>query len=111
MVNSYGLHYGSWYSKTGLGNRIAYIMIQKFGKRSLGIGYAITGLELILGALIPSNSARTGGSFGQLLNLFQKKATILSQMMLLVKRLVPTLTLLPFMPIFINGFVYYRCCS
>ncbi|RVU70226.1 MULTISPECIES: DASS family sodium-coupled anion symporter [Lactobacillus] len=48
-------------SKTGLGNRIAYIMIQKFGKRSLGIGYAITGLELILGALIPSNSARTGG--------------------------------------------------
>lgn len=48
-------------SKTGLGNRIAYIMIQKFGKKSLGIGYAITGLELVLGALIPSNSARTGG--------------------------------------------------
>lgn len=48
-------------SKTGLGNRIAYIMIEKFGKKSLGIGYAITGLELILGALIPSNSARTGG--------------------------------------------------
>ncbi|MBP2057679.1 DASS family divalent anion:Na+ symporter [Lactobacillus colini] len=48
-------------SKTGLGNRIAYIMIQKFGKKSIGIGYAITGLELILGALIPSNSARTGG--------------------------------------------------
>lgn len=48
-------------SKTGLGNRIAYNMIKKFGKRSLGIGYAITGLELILGALIPSNSARSGG--------------------------------------------------
>lgn len=48
-------------SKTGLGNRIAYLMIEKFGKKSLGIGYAITGLELILGALIPSNSARTGG--------------------------------------------------
>lgn len=48
-------------SKTGLGHRIAYNMIKKFGKRSLGIGYAITGLELILGALIPSNSARTGG--------------------------------------------------
>lgn len=48
-------------SKTCLGNRIAYIMIEKFGKKSLGIGYAITGLELILGALIPSNSARTGG--------------------------------------------------
>ncbi|MBA1394503.1 anion permease, partial [Lactobacillus sp. XV13L] len=28
---------------------------------SMGIGYALTGLELILGALIPSNSARTGG--------------------------------------------------
>lgn len=48
-------------SKTGLGNRIAYWMIEKFGKKSLGIGYAITGLEVILGALIPSNSARTGG--------------------------------------------------
>ncbi|MDO4855827.1 MAG: DASS family sodium-coupled anion symporter [Limosilactobacillus gorillae] len=47
--------------KTGLGNRIAYNMIKWFGKRSLGIAYALTGLELILGGLIPSNSARTGG--------------------------------------------------
>lgn len=48
-------------SKTGLGNRIAYWMIRRFGKRSIGIAYAITGLEIVLGALIPSNSARTGG--------------------------------------------------
>ncbi len=48
-------------SKTGLGNRIAYEMIKRFGKKSIGIGYALTGLELILGALVPSNSARTGG--------------------------------------------------
>ncbi|MBD5431011.1 DASS family sodium-coupled anion symporter [Lactobacillus agrestimuris] len=48
-------------SKTGLGNRIAYLMIERFGKKSLGIGYALTGLELVLGALVPSNSARTGG--------------------------------------------------
>ncbi len=48
-------------SKTGLGNRVAYVMIEKFGKRSIGIGYAITGLELMMGALVPSNSARTGG--------------------------------------------------
>lgn len=55
FIMAYGI------SKTGLGNRIAYWMIRRFGKRSIGIGYAITGLELILGALIPSNSARTGG--------------------------------------------------
>ncbi|CAM3122180.1 divalent anion:Na+ symporter, DASS family [Lactobacillus bombicola] len=55
FIMAYGI------SKTGLGNRIAYWMIRRFGKRSIGIGYAITVLELILGALIPSNSARTGG--------------------------------------------------
>ena len=55
FIMAYGI------SKTGLGNRIAYWMIEKFGKKSIGIGYAITGLELVLGALIPSNSARTGG--------------------------------------------------
>lgn len=55
FIMAYGI------SKTGLGNRIAYWMIRRFGKRSIGIGYAVTGLELILGALIPSNSARTGG--------------------------------------------------
>lgn len=55
FIMAYGI------SKTGLGNRIAYWMIRRFGKKSLGIGYAITGLELVLGALIPSNSARTGG--------------------------------------------------
>src|SRR5699024_2034217 len=44
-------------SKTGLGNRIASIMIQKFGGWSFGIGYATTRLELIRGALIRSHSA------------------------------------------------------
>lgn len=48
-------------SKTGLGNRIAFLLIKRFGKKSLGVAYAITGLELVTGALIPSNSARSGG--------------------------------------------------
>lgn len=52
-------------SKTGLGNRVAYLKIKRFCKKSSGIGYAITGLELIMGALIPSNSARTGVLLGQ----------------------------------------------
>lgn len=55
FIMAYGI------TKTGLGNRIAYHMIKLFGKRSLGIAYSITGLELVLGALVPSNSARTGG--------------------------------------------------
>lgn len=40
-------------------------MIKRFCKKSIGIGYAITSLELIMGALIPSNSARTGVLLGQ----------------------------------------------
>ena len=51
-------------SKTGLGNRVAYLM-KRFCKKSIGIGYAITGLELIMGALIPSNSTHTGVLLGQ----------------------------------------------
>ena len=50
FIMAYGI------SKTGLGNRIAYWMIEKFGKKSIGIGYAITGLELVLGALIDRKS-------------------------------------------------------
>ncbi|UMZ73841.1 anion permease [Natranaerofaba carboxydovora] len=47
--------------KTGLGQRIAYLMIKRFGKSSLGLSYAIVGSDLILAPATPSNTARAGG--------------------------------------------------
>lgn len=47
--------------KTGLGNRIAYILIEKFGKKTLGLVYAIAGVNMVVGPAIPSSTARTGG--------------------------------------------------
>ncbi|PNK61698.1 anion permease [Psychrobacter sp. FDAARGOS_221] len=47
--------------KTGLGSRIAYYFISIFGKRTLGIGYALAIAELIIAPITPSNTARGGG--------------------------------------------------
>jgi DASS family divalent anion:Na+ symporter len=47
--------------KTGLGRRIAFIFIRSIGQRSLGLGYALAGTELILATFIPSTGARAGG--------------------------------------------------
>ena len=50
------------YEKTGLGRRIALLLIKKLGRSSLGLGYAVAASDLILAPFIPSNSARTGGT-------------------------------------------------
>ncbi|KFN89296.1 anion permease [Tetragenococcus muriaticus] len=47
--------------KTGLGYRIAYLLIEKFGKKTIGLVYAITGVNIVVGPAIPSSTARTGG--------------------------------------------------
>jgi len=47
--------------KTGLGMRIAYLFVGKFGKHTLGLGYSFTISELLLAPVIPSNTARAGG--------------------------------------------------
>ncbi|QEM83245.1 DASS family sodium-coupled anion symporter [Halomonas binhaiensis] len=47
-------------AKTGLGNRIGYAFISIFGKRTLGIGYALTLAELTIAPITPSNTARGG---------------------------------------------------
>lgn len=47
--------------KTGLGHRVAYVLIEKFGKKTLGLLYAITGVNLVVGPAIPSSTARNGG--------------------------------------------------
>jgi L-tartrate/succinate antiporter len=50
------------YEKTGLGKRIALILVKFLGKRTLGLGYAITFSDLILAPFTPSNTARSAGT-------------------------------------------------
>jgi len=47
--------------KTGLGARIGYFLISLFGKKTLGIAYALAFAETILAPVTPSNTARGGG--------------------------------------------------
>lgn len=50
------------YEKTGLGKRISLILVSKMGKRTIGLGYAIALSDLLLAPIIPSNTARSGGT-------------------------------------------------
>jgi DASS family divalent anion:Na+ symporter len=47
--------------KTGLGNRIGFYFISLFGKKTIGIGYALAISELVIAPVTPSNTARGGG--------------------------------------------------
>ncbi|MFN7038992.1 MAG: DASS family sodium-coupled anion symporter [Alphaproteobacteria bacterium] len=47
--------------KTNLGQRIAYYLITKFGKNSIGLAYSLIFTEFVLAPMIPSTSARGGG--------------------------------------------------
>ena len=49
------------YEKTGLGHRIALVIIKRMGKSTLLLGYGIALADLILAPFIPSPSARSGG--------------------------------------------------
>lgn len=46
---------------TGLARRIALFFVRLFGKNSLGICYALGISDSVLGTIIPSNGARSGG--------------------------------------------------
>ena len=47
--------------QTGLGKRISLLCIFYLGKTMIGLGYALCCAELILGPVVPSNTARGGG--------------------------------------------------
>lgn len=47
--------------KTGLGRRIALIFVRAFGKKTLGLSYALSAVDLIVAPGTPSNTARAGG--------------------------------------------------
>jgi DASS family divalent anion:Na+ symporter len=46
---------------TGLARRIALFFVRLFGRRSIGICYALTVSDVVLASMIPSNGARSGG--------------------------------------------------
>ncbi len=46
---------------TGLGSRLAYSVMGRFGKSSLGLGYGLVAADLLLSPCIPSITARAGG--------------------------------------------------
>lgn len=50
------------YRNSGLGNRIALLLVRALGRKTLGLGYAITFADLLLAPATPSNTARSGGT-------------------------------------------------
>jgi L-tartrate/succinate antiporter len=50
------------YEATGLGRRIALLLVRTLGRNTLGLGYAIACADLVLAPLMPSNMARSGGT-------------------------------------------------
>ncbi|HKP68057.1 MAG TPA: DASS family sodium-coupled anion symporter [Pyrinomonadaceae bacterium] len=47
--------------KTGLGHRIALMLIRLIGKKSLGLGYSLVVTDCVLASFVPSTGARSGG--------------------------------------------------
>lgn len=52
---------GQCFVETGLGKRIALMLIRRFGRTSLRLGYIAMVTDLIVAPATPSNTARTGG--------------------------------------------------
>ncbi len=46
--------------KSGLGRRIAFMLIRRFGQSTLNLGYCLVVTDSIIGPSIPSNTARSG---------------------------------------------------
>jgi DASS family divalent anion:Na+ symporter len=46
--------------KSGLGKRIAFLIIRKFGTSSLKLGYSIVAADMFISPAFPSNTARSG---------------------------------------------------
>lgn len=60
--------------KTGLGARIAYLLVSLFGRSTLGVGYSLVATDLALAPMIPSNTARAGGVIFPILQSLTKTA-------------------------------------
>jgi L-tartrate/succinate antiporter len=56
------------YESTGLGRRIALFFVRTLGTRTLGLGYAIALSDLVLAPVMPSVTARSGGTIYPIVN-------------------------------------------
>ncbi|MEM9186109.1 MAG: SLC13 family permease, partial [Planctomycetota bacterium] len=54
--------------RSGLGRRLALVLISRLGGTTLGLGYGIAAAELVLGPFVPSNTARGGGVMAPIVN-------------------------------------------
>src|ERR1044072_8445336 len=50
------------YRKSGLGRRLALLLVHSLGRRTSGLGYAVAFSDLVLAPATPSNTARSGGT-------------------------------------------------
>jgi L-tartrate/succinate antiporter len=50
------------YEVTGLGRRIALVLVKRMGRRTLTLGYAVVLADALLAPFTPSNTARSGGT-------------------------------------------------
>ena len=50
-------------ARSGLGERLAYIIISRFGKSTLGLGYSLVITDVAIAPAFPSNTARSGVLF------------------------------------------------
>src|SRR5947209_8586980 len=50
------------YRKSGLGKRIALLLVRGLGRHTVGLGYAVALADLVLAPATPSNTARSGGT-------------------------------------------------
>jgi L-tartrate/succinate antiporter len=50
------------YETTGLGRRIALMLVKTMGRRTLTLGYAVVFADVLLAPFTPSNTARSGGT-------------------------------------------------
>lgn len=49
------------YEKTGLGKRLALLLVRSMGKRTLTLGYSVALADALLAPFTPSSTARSGG--------------------------------------------------
>jgi L-tartrate/succinate antiporter len=50
------------YEKTGLGRRVALLLVKAMGRRTLTLGYAVTVADTLLAPFTPSTTARSAGT-------------------------------------------------
>ena len=70
--------FGLGYQKTGLGRRLALLLVRSLGSRTLGLGYAIALTDLALAPFVPSNTARSGGIVFPIIEGIDRKSTRLN---------------------------------